>query len=240
MRNLILLVVYGKMQIILEPLRSTYLEKYEIRSLFSFPITEFIQIHQFKSGEFIIKEGSYPEYLYYMIEGKAKIYLTHPNGKVSLINFIQPGTFIGEMELLQEAYYSKGIQTATEVTCYAIPVRACREQLLNDATFLKYLCTFLSNKATVMAAKYSQSLAFPLENRLAEFLLLSADGLYYKEKHTEVCEYLGVSYRHLLHVFAQFIEAGYIEKHGRGYLIKNEEKLKHLATTIIRIGQNLI
>lgn len=220
------------MRIISEPMRSAYIEKNSIQSLFSFPVTEYIQVQEFERGEFIIKEGSFPEYLYYVIEGKAKIYLTHSNGKVSLINFIQPGTFIGEMELLNEDYYSKGIQTATKTICFAVPVYTYKDQLLNDPTFLKCLCISLSNKETVMVAKYSQSLAYPLENRLAEFLLLSADGDFYKEKHTEVCEYLGVSYRHLLHVFAQFIEAGYIEKQGRGYLIKNKEMLQQFATTI--------
>ncbi|WP_042349350.1 transcriptional regulator YeiL [Bacillus massiliigorillae] len=220
------------MYILTEPTRSTFIVKYPIQSIFSFPIIQHIQVHQFERGEFIIQEGSFPRYLYYLVEGKAKIYLTHQNGKVSLINFIQPGTFIGEMELLHETYYSKGIQTATKAICFAIPVHICKNQLLNDAKFLKYLCTFLSNKATAMTAKYSQSLAYPLENRLAEFILLSADDYFYKEKHKEVCEYLGVSYRHLLHVFAQFLNEGYIEKSGRGYKITNEEQLRQLATTI--------
>lgn len=220
------------MYIIGEPSRSTYIEKNPIQSIFSFPINKHIQVHQFERGEFIIQEGSFPKYLYYLVEGKAKIYFTHKNGKVSLINFIQPGTFIGEMELLHATYYSKGIQTATKAICFAIPFHTCKEELLNDATFLKYLCTFLSNKATDMSAKYTQSLAYPLENRLAEFILLSADDYFYKEKHKEVCEYLGVSYRHLLHVFSQFLKAGYIEKKGRGYVIRNEAQLKQLATTI--------
>lgn len=220
------------MNILGDPIRSTYIEKYPIQSLFSFPVKELIQVHEFERGEFIIQEGSFPEYLYYLVEGKAKIYLTHQNGKVSLINFIQPGTFIGEIELLHSAYYSKGIQTATNATCFAFPINECKNELLNDVTFLRYLCTFLSDKATIMAAKSSQSLAYPLENRLAEFILLSSDCDYYKEKHTEVCEYLGVSYRHLLHVFAQFSVAGYIEKEGRGYRIKNKERLQKLAISI--------
>ncbi|WP_019240207.1 MULTISPECIES: transcriptional regulator YeiL [Bacillus] len=222
------------MHILSEPIRSTFIEKYPIQSHFSFPIIDLIQVHQFECGEYIIQEGSFPEYLYYLIEGKAKIYYTHHNGKVSLLNFIQPGAFIGEIELLHEQYYSKGIQTATKTVCFAIPVRACKDQLLHDATFLKYLCTFLSYKETIMAAKYSVSRAYPLENRLAEFILLSADDYFYKEKHTEVCEYLGVSYRHLLHVLAQFSEAGYIEKQGRGFVIKNKLRLQQLATAIQR------
>lgn len=223
------------MHILSEPMRTNYLSQHPIQPIFSFPIHELIQVHQFERGEYIIQEGCFPTYLYYLIEGKAKIYFTHQNGKVSLINFIEPGTFIGEMELLHESYYSKGIQTATKATCFAIPVHLCKEQLLQDATFLRYLCTFLGNKATTMAAKYTQSLAFPLENRLAEFILLSADNDFYKEKHKEVCEYLGVSYRHLLHVFAQFIEAGYIQKQNRGYIITNPLQLQKLAMNIPKL-----
>ena len=52
---------------------------------------------------------------------------------------------------------------------------------------------------------------------------------YYKEKHTEVSEYLGVSYRHLLHVLAQFCKENLIKKHERGYIILDKERLQQLA-----------
>lgn len=217
------------MKFLAEPMRSYYIEKYSIQSLFSFPITPFIQVYQFEPGEFIFKEGSYPEYMYYLVEGKAKLYVTHKNGKVSLINFLQAPTFMGEIELLNAERYSKGIQTATQAICLAIPIHACKDKLLTDATFLRNLCTFLSKKATMISAKYTQNQAYPLENRLAAFILLSADHNFYKEKHTEVCAYLGVSYRHLLHVLAQLCEANIIEKQSRGYIIRDKERLQKLA-----------
>ncbi|MGN1402110.1 MAG: transcriptional regulator YeiL [Bacillus sp. (in: firmicutes)] len=220
------------MRILPEEIKHKYLGLHSIDGLFSFPINDFIQMHSFEREEFVIREGSYPEYLYYLVEGRAKVYLTHQNGKVSLLQFIQPGTFIGEMELLNEAYYTKGVQTTAESVCFAIPVKACKDKLLNDPKFLRYLCIFLSDKATRMTSKYSQSNAYPLDNRLAEFILLSSDRLVYKEKHTEACEYLGVSYRHLLFVLSRFLEAGYIEKKGRSYIVKNAEKLQALADKI--------
>jgi len=69
----------------------------------------------------------------------------------------------------------------------------------------------------------------PLENRLAAFIILSADDNFYKEKHTEVCEYLGVSYRHLLHVLAQLCKKNIIEKQSQGYIIRDRECLEKLA-----------
>jgi CRP-like cAMP-binding protein len=163
------------------------------------------------------------------MEGKAKIYVTHQNGKVSLINFINANDYIGEMELLNDVYYTKGIQASTKTICFAIPFHRYRQQLLDDAKFLRELTKFLSVKATLMAAKYSQSLAFPLENRLADFILQTADEGIYKEKHVTVCDYLGVSYRHLLHVLTQFCDKNYLQKDGRNYQIKQYHSLCELA-----------
>jgi len=84
-----------------------------------------------------------------------------------------------------------------------------------------------------MTSKYTQNQAYPLENRLAAFIQLSADQGVYKEKHTEICEYLGVSYRHLLYVLAQFCEERILEKHKTGYQIIDKNRLAQLAQEIL-------
>ncbi|MBS4211252.1 MULTISPECIES: transcriptional regulator YeiL [Neobacillus] len=209
--------------------RKRYLEDHSIAHLFSFPIVEFVEVREYKRDEWIIQEGMRPDFLFYVIEGKAKIYITHLNGKVSLINFINENEFVGEMELLNDVYYTKGIQATTKTVCFALPFHRCRAQLLEDVVFLRELTKFLSVKATKMAAKYSQTLAFPLENRFAEFILQTADEGVYKEKHITVCDFLGVSYRHLLHVLAQFCDKGYLQKEGRHYRIIKKSALVELA-----------
>ncbi|MDF2558471.1 MAG: transcriptional regulator YeiL [Bacillales bacterium] len=212
--------------------RQYFLDKYSISHLFSFPIEEYIEVHKYKRDEWIIREGMRPNFLFYMIEGKAKIYVTHKNGKVSLINFINEKDYIGEMELLNDDYYTKGIQTTSKTICFAIPFSSCRTKILNDVTFLRELTKFLSLKATIMAAKYSQSSAFPLENRLADFILQTADEDVYMEKHMIVCDFLGVSYRHLLHVLSQFCCKGYLKKEGRQYRIQQLQQLVELAEVL--------
>lgn len=209
-----------------------YLENHSIAHLFSFPVEAFLEVHEYQRDEWIIQEGMRPDFLFYVMEGKAKIYVTHQNGKVSLINFVNANDYIGEMELLNDVYYTKGIQASTKTICFAISFHRYRPQLLDDAKFLRELTKFLSVKATQMAAKYSQSLAFPLENRLADFILQTADKGIYKEKHVTVCDYLGVSYRHLLHVLTQFCEKNYLQKEGRNYQIKQYHSLCELAKVL--------
>lgn len=222
----------GNLQILTGESRTHYLEHYPIDDFFSFDIQPYLEVCQFEKGDWIFKEGSYPDTMYYMIEGKSKLYVTHKNGKVSLIEYIEAPCFMGEIELLNEGRYTKGIQTVAKTICLSIAINGCKEKLLADAVFLRRICVFLGEKATAVTAKYTQNQVYPLENRLAAFIQLSSDQGFYKEKHTEICEYLGVSYRHLLYVIAQFCEENILEKTKKGYHIINEKRLAELAQEI--------
>ncbi|MFT5874853.1 MAG: CRP/FNR family putative post-exponential-phase nitrogen-starvation transcriptional regulator [Clostridium sp.] len=208
---------------------STYIKKFPINDIFSFDMLPYLHLVQFNIGEFILNEGSTSEYLYYLIDGKAKLYLTHKNGKVSIINFIESPCFIGEMELIGTQAESNGVQALTICHCFAISVIDCKDKLLNDIKFLKYLCIFLSNKAINNTSNYTKNQSYPLENRLAAFILLTSNNLLYTEKHTETSEFLGVSYRHLLYVLADFCKTGILHKEDCGYKIINLSSLNKLV-----------
>jgi len=207
----------------------SYLEKYPIQQYFSSNIIPFLSLVEFNDGDFIYKEGSSPSHFFYMIKGNAKLYLTHKNGKVSLINFLEAPCFIGEMELIRAQEYTNGIQALSNCICFCFDTLKCNEQLLNDTVFLRYLCLFLSKKAIQNTTNYTQNQAYPLKSRLASFILLTNNNRLYVEKHSEVCEYLGVSYRHLLYVIADFCKSGIIEKTISGYKIIDIELLNKIV-----------
>ena len=208
---------------------SNYIDKSSIDEIFCFNIIPYIQLIQFRAGEFILYEGGTSEYLYYLIDGRAKLYLTHKNGKVSIINFIESPCFIGEIELIGAQSESNGVQALTDCCCLAIPLNNCKDKLLNDIKFLKYLCIFLSKKAIYNSSNYTKNLSYPLENRLASFILLTSNNSLYTEKHTEISEFLGVSYRHLLYVLADFVKRGILKKEDCGYRIIDLNSLNELA-----------
>lgn len=220
------------MQLLKGKKKEDYIKKYSFQNFFSFDIAPYIQVCEFEKGEFIFHEGSLPEYLYYMVEGKAKLYVTHQNGKRSLINFITSPSFIGEVELLNAQKYTRGIQTVTKTICFSLPYQDCKQKLFADSVFLRELCIFLGNKMARTTTRFSQIQAYPLENRLAAFILMSSDENFYKEKHTEISEYLGVSYRHLLYTFSQFCQSKIIKKSGKGYDIIDKKRLQELAREV--------
>ncbi len=70
---------------------------------------------------------------------------------------------------------------------------------------------------------------YSLEKRLASFIIqYQHDGIY-DLPHTDVSEYMNVSYRHILHVLKHFCELNILTK-SRGYYITDYTKLNEIAT----------
>ncbi|MFU1887993.1 transcriptional regulator YeiL [Bacillus wiedmannii] len=208
---------------------SHYMQTYNFHTLFSFDVLPYAELHSFQKRERICNEGVDVPYLYYLISGKAKIYMSHKNGKVSLINFIQAPSFIGELGLIGVEFVTKTVEVIEDCMCLALPLKDCQHLLLQDATFLQKLCKFIGEKTISRTESYAKNNSYPFENRLAAFILLTEQNNSYTEKHTEASEYLNVSYRHLLYVLNQFCQQNYLKKDGRTYYIQDRIQLEKLA-----------
>ena len=206
-----------------------YYNHFPLSDFFTFDIRPYTSIVKFNSTENILEENQKIPYLYYLIDGRAKLVLSHENGRISLINFLNAPCFLGEMELLGAQETSNGVIAITPCICYRIDISKCENLMLNDTKFLRCLCLFLSKKAISNTYNYSLNQSYPLENRLANFILLTSYNGLYRERHTEVSEFLGVTYRHLLYVLADFVKRGILEKTAAGYCIKNLDELRSLA-----------
>ncbi len=64
---------------------------------------------------------------------------------------------------------------------------------------------------------------------MANFILLTSCNKMYRERHTEVADFLGVTYRHLLYVLANFVKRGYLKKTEQGYYIQDLIALRKIA-----------
>ncbi|MCF6165570.1 N-ribosylNicotinamide CRP-like regulator [Furfurilactobacillus rossiae] len=200
---------------------------------FSFDPQQDTKLFHIAANDFIVKAGAPLTYLFYLVKGKAKLYDVLANGKVSLIDFFTPPCFIGEMELIeQRPEIAFSMQAITDCWCLALPIRPLQKKLLADPIFLRQICLYFVHKNYRTVKTAGNNAAFPVAQRLASFILLTAhDGLY-SEKHVQVAEFLGISYRHLLYVLAQFVKDGYLVKQQHHYKITNLDALTALAQDV--------
>ncbi len=215
-------------QICSQSMSDEYWIQYDFDQLFSFDIRPYASLVHFDPDDIILQEGEKPTHLYFLLSGRAKVFITHKNGTVSLINFMEAPCFIGEMEMVNDQDACHGVTAVSSCLCFSISL-SCKTLLLNDAVFLRNLCKFLSHKTLTDVRNYSRNQAYPLKAKLASFILLTANNRLYRERHTETAAYLGVTYRHLLYVLAEFVKTGILEKTPHGYRIVKDEELKKIA-----------
>ncbi|MDF2886118.1 MAG: putative transcriptional regulator, Crp/Fnr family, partial [Lacrimispora sp.] len=76
--------------------------------------------------------------------------------------------------------------------------------------------------------RLSEYLNYSLEKRLASFILThNKDGMY-GISHTDVSEYMNVSYRHVLFIMKKFCDERIMKKE-KGYFIADFKRLREIA-----------
>lgn len=164
---------------------------------------------------------------YLILSGIVKIYIDHDNGRRSILDFAGKNDWIGELSLFYAETDIKENKVLQDVECLEFNLEELRKLCKENAKISYYFASYISYKLLSRSYRMSESLNYSLEKRLATFILQYNKNGIYDIPHTDVSEYLNVSYRHVLHIIKQFREFGILEKtKNKGYTIKNLEKLE--------------
>lgn len=183
----------------------------------------------FKKEEHIFKMNGRVTKCYFIEQGIAKIYFDHNNGRRSTLDFVSEGDWLGELSLFGNEEDVKENKVLREVTCLEYDLKELKSLCKNNTEISYYFATYIAKKLVDRTYRMSEGLNYYLNKRLAAFILeYEQDGLY-DMPHTDVAEYLNVSYRHVLYVMKQFKESGVIQKEKKkraGYKILDKERLE--------------
>lgn len=223
-------------EIIDETKLGSYIEKYSLNDIFTEDMRIYMKLWKFNKGEHICRSDENITKLYFLASGKAKVYTILSNGKQLLLSFITPLELIGDLECIKLNQFHCNIQVIQEAYCISIDLNIIRENLMDDGRFLRYIINSLGEKLTQNTNSNSINLLYPLENRLASYILATSINDEGKETEimqdynlTEISELLGTSYRHLLRTLNKFIEKGAIAKKNASYEIVRRDILTDLA-----------
>lgn len=220
---------------------SYYIKKYNINGIFSKDMTEYMEMHLFGKDDHICWNNERLNYFYFLVKGRVKVYTLLKNGKSLLLQFYKPLTVIGDLEFNKNTTASSNIQAIEESLLIAISMDKLREQASNDTKFLMYLINSLSKKLIISSSSGSINLLYPLENRLASYILATTSiddkdegDRIYPQKLTEIADLLGTSYRHLIRTLNKLISQGIIKKEKGIIVILNRDALEILAGDIYK------
>lgn len=206
----------------------SYLEKFELKDAFSQRVVENMSLHYFNKNELVCRKDQEMDSFYILLEGKIKIYTLHSDGKSLLLRFSQPASILGDVELMTGYKPLCNVECVIDSVFIAIDMDLLREEA--NYSFLKYLIVNLSDKLYSTTDVISISLLYPLETRLASYILATLDGeTCCLPKLIELASLLGTSYRHLNRVIGKFEDHGFIDREGKSLRVLDRQALEVLS-----------
>lgn len=183
----------------------------------------------FIKNDNIYRLNSSSAYCYFILSGTAKIYIDHKNGRRSILDFVGKNDWLGELSLFCYESEIKENRVLQDIECLEFNINELRNLCKENAKVSFYFASYIANKLLARSYRMSESLNYSLNRRLSAFILQHQHNGVYNIPHTDVSEYMNVSYRHVLYVMKLFSELGILKKgKGKEYVISDIEKLKKL------------
>ncbi|KOY15131.1 Crp/Fnr family transcriptional regulator [Paenibacillus xylanivorans] len=214
-----------------------YLKQYQLESVFHEPLRTHMTLCHFEKCELICREGETSEYLYVLVEGKIKIFTTSPQDKTLVLCFKTPLEVVGDVEYVRESDIVNTVQAVSPVVMLRIHYQWLAEIASDYAPLLKFLLKIISHKFYIDSNFSNFNLMYPVEVRLASYLLSisteEAGTVVHEELDafnlTDIANLIGTSYRHLNRVIQKLCADGLIIRDQGFIMVKNRAGLAEVA-----------
>lgn len=192
------------------------------------------QLCRYARREYLCRFREPIDRLIFLLEGKVSISLTPPHGRTHIIVFASTNDLIcGDVEVaLGSAVASADLRAEEAALCLSLPIAPYRDALRRDNSFLLYALERLSDQMVRESVYTANNLLFPLESRMAAYILSCAENGVFSANLTHTAELLGASYRQLSRVMRGYLKAGLLRKEPGGWFISGRPGLERLAANI--------
>ena len=184
--------------------------------------------YTYEPKEYVCQAGQEIPYLLFICDGQAKVFYDSDDGKRILYSFYERGGILGDLEFfLSNSLPAKNtVQAMTKLTCIGFPIEKNKSILMKRPKFIYHLGHSMAWKMELGSRNGSNNLLYPLETRLCSYINTTCQTPYFTEQLTDVADFLGTSYRHLLRALQSLIAEGILEKKNHQYIIINRAELQ--------------
>lgn len=208
-----------------------YIQKFQLANVLPDVLLHAMTLEAFEKGERIITQGEIPHAIYFLVEGRSKVYTTSKDGRSLILTFTTPFTVISDIEFIERRPYLNTVEAVTDGYYLKLPLTLVEQYGMQHLPFMTFMLKTLTRKFYDNANALHFNFLHSVDVRFASYLL----AMTHEEPNVpihdlkDVAQMIGTSYRHLNRIIGQLSDAGYIERAQRTIRILNREQLLHLA-----------
>ncbi len=184
----------------------------------------------YKKKDIIFQEGDLPRRLYFIADGKVKIYKTNDDGKELIVQVLDAGNFVGYNALLQQEEYATSAAAMENTNISLIPKDDFLLLLYGNRDFSAQFVKMLANNVFEKEEKLLSLAYNSIRKRVAEALL----ELYQRQQAEQIsilrddlAGMVGTAKESVIRTLTDFKNEGYIDiKNGMITILKAGALLK--------------
>ncbi|OMC68471.1 hypothetical protein BK126_11585 [Paenibacillus sp. FSL H7-0326] len=220
-----------------EDLLMRFIQTYELDILLNTVNIHDMKLYELMHGDRVCSSGDDIDHLFFLVQGRLKVYTTMSNGKSLALRFNDPLSLIGDVELVTKNKASTTVECVRPAILIGISYSALNQHYITQPAFLHFLLEHMCYKLTSLNRSSSVNLLYPLDKKFAGYLtsmmLDSETGVVLNKISSRslngIADLLGTSYRHLNRVVKQFTEIGILERRRGELILLDEQKLRDMA-----------
>ncbi len=193
-----------------------------------------LRIKRLEPGDALCEMGQDLEGIYFLAEGRLRIFASSENGKRLLLRFASPLSLIGDLELSSRHAATTNIESLTKAVLFILPYPVIEDKYQENAAFLQLVIAHLSFKLHSFSKMAAINLTYPVATRFAGYLSSTVlapannEELFTEDLH-EVADMLGTTYRHLGRVIADMAGEGLLTRQRGRLLMLDAAGIRKLA-----------
>lgn len=193
---------------------------------------EWFELHQFKNGQTIYRQGNTPLGVFYIKAGKVKFTRETDDGSRHIIRIGAEGDFLGYEDILLERRYSNTVEAWGDVSLYFIPRKDFINVLDNDIKTARRFSQMLSENLLETQERLVGFAHKPVRGRLADALLSLSN--YFKKNNApvnisltryELASMIGTASETVVRMLSEFRDEKLITTERKGIRILDEKGL---------------
>lgn len=188
------------------------------------------------SHDIVMRKGETAENLAFLLSGKLQVVDLSEEGREIGIHFIQPGTYFGELSVIDGLPRSASVISVKLSEVAFLPSNHARELIFHHPLIAKRLMTHFaqivraaSNQRTLLSIPNAFQRVFA---QLQTFVRESKDGQVIEglPKQHEIAIMVNTSRETVSRAIHTLMKLNIVEKQGTILIVKQPEQLKHVAT----------
>jgi len=182
---------------------------------------------RFPKNSTVVEEGLPGDYMYVIREGRAKVTKASEDGREKIMNFLEAGSFFGDMALLGDETRSASVKTLEESLLLALSRRDFIDLLRQSPDLSLAVIEELANRLRE-TNEQARSLSFQgveertrnLFERIARPESSAGDQLMTPAlTHQQIADMVGTSRETVTRAIKQLKESGWLSQQGKRYVI---------------------